>query len=94
MLCQGEQEFVEAILSGSDAWPAYNAHMSSLNSAGPQAPVTMQAPEEIRHLLADTATGRTIAVLTVTLFALAAMRHVRSCRNAAAAASERGPPPA
>lgn len=49
--------------------------------------VTMQAPDQIRYLLANTATGRIIAVVGVTLFALAAMRNVRACRNAATPSS-------
>ncbi|XRQ09831.1 MBL fold metallo-hydrolase, partial [Actinomadura welshii] len=33
-----EKDYVESLLAGLDAWPAYYAHMESLNKAGPEAP--------------------------------------------------------
>jgi hydroxyacylglutathione hydrolase len=33
-----EQSFVDELLAGLDAWPAYYAHMASANTAGPPAP--------------------------------------------------------
>ncbi|HLU97841.1 MAG TPA: MBL fold metallo-hydrolase [Thermobifida alba] len=33
-----EKEYVETLLAGLDAWPAYYAHMGPANSAGPTAP--------------------------------------------------------
>jgi hydroxyacylglutathione hydrolase len=36
-LTQDEETFVEALLAGLDAWPAYYAHMAPANSAGPEA---------------------------------------------------------
>src|SRR5690606_7689206 len=33
-----EKEYVESLLAGLDAWPAYYAHMGPSNSAGPAAP--------------------------------------------------------
>jgi len=38
VLTRDEQEFVDDILAGLDAWPAYYAHMAPANSAGPTAP--------------------------------------------------------
>ena len=37
-LTQDEQEFIDAVLSGLDTWPAYYAHMGQANTAGPVAP--------------------------------------------------------
>jgi len=37
-LALGEQEYVEALLAGLDAYPAYYAHMGTLNAAGPASP--------------------------------------------------------
>ncbi|MEU6411699.1 MBL fold metallo-hydrolase [Microbispora sp. NPDC046933] len=38
VLTRGEDEYVESLLAGLDAYPAYYAHMASLNQAGPHAP--------------------------------------------------------
>jgi hydroxyacylglutathione hydrolase len=38
VLNQAESEYVEAMLAGLDAYPAYYAHMAPANMAGPQAP--------------------------------------------------------
>jgi hydroxyacylglutathione hydrolase len=37
-LTRGEQQFVDELLAGLDAWPAYYTHMSPRNVAGPAAP--------------------------------------------------------
>src|SRR5512144_1925159 len=37
-LTSDEQEYVDTLLAGLDAWPAYYAHMAPLNAAGPEAP--------------------------------------------------------
>jgi hydroxyacylglutathione hydrolase len=37
-LRQGEPEFVDELLAGLDAWPAYYAHMGERNRSGPAAP--------------------------------------------------------
>ncbi|TDC69038.1 MBL fold metallo-hydrolase [Actinomadura sp. GC306] len=37
-LTLSEREYVESLLAGLDAWPAYYAHMGPANSAGPEAP--------------------------------------------------------
>jgi hydroxyacylglutathione hydrolase len=37
-LTRDEQSFVDELLAGLDAWPAYYAHMAAANSAGPAAP--------------------------------------------------------
>lgn len=57
VLTQAEQEFVDSLLAGLDAWPAYYAHMAPANSAGPAAP-DLSSPEpadaeQIRKRLAD-----------------------------------------
>jgi glyoxylase-like metal-dependent hydrolase (beta-lactamase superfamily II)/rhodanese-related sulfurtransferase len=44
VLTRSEQEFIDDILSGLDAWPAYYAHMAPANSAGPAAP-DLSAPQ-------------------------------------------------
>jgi glyoxylase-like metal-dependent hydrolase (beta-lactamase superfamily II)/rhodanese-related sulfurtransferase len=44
VLVRGEQEFIDEILSGLDAWPAYYAQMGPANSAGPAAP-DLTAPQ-------------------------------------------------
>jgi glyoxylase-like metal-dependent hydrolase (beta-lactamase superfamily II)/rhodanese-related sulfurtransferase len=36
-LTAGEQEYVDMLLPGLDAWPAYYAHMGPMNTAGPDA---------------------------------------------------------
>jgi len=38
VLTRGEQEFIDDILTGLDAWPAYYTQMAPANSAGPTAP--------------------------------------------------------
>ncbi len=38
VLTTAEQTFVEEVLAGLDAWPAYYAHMGPANTAGPTAP--------------------------------------------------------
>ena len=38
VLTRGEHQFVDDLLSGLDAWPAYYAHMAPANSTGPAAP--------------------------------------------------------
>ena len=38
VLTLGEQEYVQALLAGLDAYPAYYAHMGPANAAGPAAP--------------------------------------------------------
>jgi hydroxyacylglutathione hydrolase len=37
-LTRDEQTFVDELLAGLDAWPAYYAHMAAANAAGPAAP--------------------------------------------------------
>jgi hydroxyacylglutathione hydrolase len=37
-LTQDREDFVETLLAGLDAWPAYYAHMAAANSGGPAAP--------------------------------------------------------
>jgi glyoxylase-like metal-dependent hydrolase (beta-lactamase superfamily II)/rhodanese-related sulfurtransferase len=44
VLIRSEQEFIDDVLSGLDAWPAYYAHMATANSAGPAAP-DLSAPQ-------------------------------------------------
>ncbi|NUR70319.1 MAG: MBL fold metallo-hydrolase [Hamadaea sp.] len=56
-LWQSEDEFVNGVLAGLDAWPAYYAHMSALNTAGPAAP-DLSTPEradagQLRRRIAD-----------------------------------------
>ncbi|MHB2024507.1 MAG: rhodanese-like domain-containing protein [Mycobacteriales bacterium] len=52
-LIQSEQEFVDSLIAGLDAYPAYYAHMSTLNAAGPGEPnLSMPrpvAPAELRR---------------------------------------------
>jgi glyoxylase-like metal-dependent hydrolase (beta-lactamase superfamily II)/rhodanese-related sulfurtransferase len=38
VLTLGEQAYVEALIAGLDAWPAYYAHMGAANIAGPAGP--------------------------------------------------------
>ncbi|MFG2013391.1 MBL fold metallo-hydrolase [Actinomadura geliboluensis] len=38
-----EKEYVEGLLAGLDAWPAYYAHMEPANTAGPEAPDLSEA---------------------------------------------------
>jgi glyoxylase-like metal-dependent hydrolase (beta-lactamase superfamily II)/rhodanese-related sulfurtransferase len=38
VLTRGERAFVDDLLAGLDAWPAYYAHMARANAAGPAAP--------------------------------------------------------
>ncbi|MEV0267892.1 MBL fold metallo-hydrolase [Hamadaea sp. NPDC050747] len=56
-LTQSEQEFVDDILAGLDAWPAYYAQMAAANSGGPAAPdLSMPLPadpERLRERIAD-----------------------------------------
>ncbi|MFY1674388.1 rhodanese-like domain-containing protein [Plantactinospora sp. WMMB334] len=57
VLTQAEDDFVDALLAGLDAWPAYYAHMAPANSSGPAAP-DLSTPEranaeQIRKRLAD-----------------------------------------
>ncbi len=57
VLTRDEQMFVDELLAGLDAWPAYYAHMAPANSAGPAAP-DLSTPEradadQIRKRLAD-----------------------------------------
>ncbi|MFC6154957.1 MBL fold metallo-hydrolase [Nocardioides yefusunii] len=56
-LTQDEDDWVEAILAGLNAWPAYYAHMAPANSSGPAAPdLTLPEradAEELRRRLAD-----------------------------------------
>ncbi|GAA3452411.1 MBL fold metallo-hydrolase [Dactylosporangium matsuzakiense] len=56
VLTNEEQAFVEEVLAGLDAWPAYYTHMGPANTAGPAAP-DLSTPrhadaEEIRRRLA------------------------------------------
>jgi hydroxyacylglutathione hydrolase len=55
-LTLGEWDYVESLLAGLDAWPAYYAHMSPANLAGPQplvlAPPRPADPAEIRRRIA------------------------------------------
>ncbi|RSM68096.1 MBL fold metallo-hydrolase [Actinoplanes sp. ATCC 53533] len=56
-LTHDEQTFVDELLAGLDAWPAYYAHMAPANSAGPTE-ADLSAPEpadadQIRKRLAD-----------------------------------------
>ncbi len=52
-----EQRFVDELLSGLDAWPAYYAHMAPANTAGPVAPdLSLPSPadaDQLRKRLAD-----------------------------------------
>ena len=57
VLTRDEQEFVDDLLAGLDAWPAYYAHMAPVNSTGPTA-ADLSAPEradaeQLRKRLAD-----------------------------------------
>ncbi|MDW5330416.1 rhodanese-like domain-containing protein [Plantactinospora sp. KLBMP9567] len=56
-LTKPEQTFVDDLLAGLDAWPAYYAHMAPANSAGPGAPdlsVPQRADaEQLRKRLAN-----------------------------------------
>ncbi|WP_240670562.1 MBL fold metallo-hydrolase [Actinoplanes solisilvae] len=57
VLTQAEDAFVESLLAGLDAWPAYYAHMAPANNAGPAAP-DLSTPQradadQIRKRLAD-----------------------------------------
>lgn len=45
-LTQDEERFVADLLAGFDAYPAYYAHMSGLNAAGPKAP-DLSPPEPV-----------------------------------------------
>ncbi len=52
-----EQSFVDELLAGLDAWPAYYAHMGPTNATGPGAP-DLSTPdradaEQLRKRLAD-----------------------------------------
>ena len=47
MLTRAEQDYVEELLAGLDAYPAYYAHMGALNTAGPEAP-DLAAPRRAR----------------------------------------------
>jgi glyoxylase-like metal-dependent hydrolase (beta-lactamase superfamily II)/rhodanese-related sulfurtransferase len=38
VLARDEKSFVDEVLAGLDAWPAYYAHMATANAAGPDAP--------------------------------------------------------
>ncbi len=55
-LTKTERQFVDDLLDGLDAWPAYYVHMAPANAAGPAAPAlsTPQRanPDEIRKRLA------------------------------------------
>jgi glyoxylase-like metal-dependent hydrolase (beta-lactamase superfamily II)/rhodanese-related sulfurtransferase len=56
-LTRDEQEFVDELLAGLDAWPAYYAHMATANSAGPAVP-DLSLPEradaeQLRKHIAD-----------------------------------------
>jgi hydroxyacylglutathione hydrolase len=56
-LTRAEQQFVDELLGGLDAWPAYYAHMGPANSAGPAA-ADLSTPEradaeQLRKRLAD-----------------------------------------
>jgi glyoxylase-like metal-dependent hydrolase (beta-lactamase superfamily II)/rhodanese-related sulfurtransferase len=56
-LLRDEQTFVDELLAGLDAWPAYYAHMGPANAAGPTAP-DLSPPqradaEQLRKRLAD-----------------------------------------
>jgi hydroxyacylglutathione hydrolase len=56
-LTRDEQTFVDELLAGLDAWPAYYAHMGRANTAGPDAPdlslPERADPEQLRKRLAD-----------------------------------------
>jgi hydroxyacylglutathione hydrolase len=56
-LTRDEQAFVDELLAGLDAWPAYYAHMAGANIAGPAAPDLTRPQqadaEQIRKRLAD-----------------------------------------
>jgi glyoxylase-like metal-dependent hydrolase (beta-lactamase superfamily II)/rhodanese-related sulfurtransferase len=57
VLTRDEQTFVDEVLAGLDAWPAYYAHMAPANTAGPAAP-DLSLPqfadaEQLRKRLAD-----------------------------------------
>jgi len=56
-LLRDEQTFVDELIAGLDAWPAYYAHMGRANTAGPTAP-DLSPPEradaeQLRKRLAD-----------------------------------------
>jgi len=56
-LTSDEQRFIDGLLAGLDAWPAYYAHMAAANLAGPSAP-DLSLPdradaEQLRKRLAD-----------------------------------------
>jgi glyoxylase-like metal-dependent hydrolase (beta-lactamase superfamily II) len=55
VLYSAEQDYVEALLAGLDAYPAYYAHMGTINAAGAQAPEVAEprradAPELRRRI--------------------------------------------
>jgi hydroxyacylglutathione hydrolase len=56
-LTHDEQTFVDELLAGLDAWPAYYAHMAAANTAGPAAPdLSLPAradAEQLRKRIAD-----------------------------------------
>ena len=45
-LTQAEQEYVDTLLAGLDAYPAYYARMAPINRRGP-APVDLSLPERV-----------------------------------------------
>jgi glyoxylase-like metal-dependent hydrolase (beta-lactamase superfamily II)/rhodanese-related sulfurtransferase len=57
VLARDERAFIDDLLDGLDAWPAYYAHMAAANSAGPGAPDLSLADradaEQLRKRLAD-----------------------------------------
>ena len=53
VLTNSEEAYVEALLGGLDAYPAYYVHMAPANTAGPSAPdlslPAMAKPDELRR---------------------------------------------
>ncbi len=64
VLLSDEQAFVEEILTGLDAWPAYYAHMGPANAAGPGAPdLSTPARADAEQLRARLAAGEWVVDL-------------------------------
>ncbi|MFC5999326.1 rhodanese-like domain-containing protein [Quadrisphaera sp. GCM10027208] len=70
-LTQDEQTYVEELLAGLDAWPAYYAHMGPANAAGPGAPdLSAPAPVDPQELRRRLESGEWVVDLrTRTAFA-------------------------
>ncbi|MET8846851.1 MBL fold metallo-hydrolase [Amycolatopsis sp. NPDC004625] len=64
VLTGDEQAYVEELLAGLDAYPAYYAHMSPANTAGPEAPdLTLPGPADAAELRTRIASGEWVVDL-------------------------------